>query len=240
MVKILIVEDELIIAEDVRNMLTKMDYEILGNAMDYQEAIDLLEQTTPDLILLDVNLGSKKDGIDLAEEINAKYKIPFIFTTSYSDTQTLSRAKSTKPLNYLVKPFKEEQLFTAIEMALYQLSETPAEEAEDSQALIIKDALFLKDKCRYTKLQINDILWIKSDGNYLEIQTLHKTELIRGTLSNFIERLNQPLFFKTHKSYVVNLAHMSNLESHNITIHQTKLPIAKPYYEELVRKLQIL
>jgi len=85
MVKILIVEDELIIAEDVRQMLTKMNYEIVGNAMDYDEAISILDTTNPDLILLDVNLNCKKDGIDLAETINQKYKVPFIYTTSYSD-----------------------------------------------------------------------------------------------------------------------------------------------------------
>ncbi|WP_298224471.1 response regulator [Flavobacterium sp.] len=243
MVKILIVEDELIIAEDVRQMLTKMNYEIVGNAMDYEEAISMLDNTNPDLILLDVNLNCKKDGIDLAQEINQKYKVPFIYTTSYSDSHTLDRAKATNPVNYLVKPFKEEQLFTAIEMALYKIAastQTTSSEANNSEALVIKDALFLKDKFKYTKLQINDILWIKSDGNYLEIKTLHKEELIRATLSNFIERLNSNIFFKTHKSYVVNLEHMSNLETNFITIQNTKIPIAKPYYDELLKKLNVV
>jgi DNA-binding NarL/FixJ family response regulator len=145
--KILIVEDELIIAEDVRGMLSRMGYEVVGNAMDYSEAIALLENTTPDLVLLDVNLNGKKDGIDLAQTINEAYKIPFIYTTSYSDTPTLQRAKNTNPANYLVKPFKQEQLFTAIEMALYRLSEIPKKEtAPTEKAMIIKDALFIRDK----------------------------------------------------------------------------------------------
>jgi len=114
MVRILIVEDELIIAEDMSNMLSNMGYTIVGIAMDFEEAITLLNEDKPDLILLDVNLGGKKDGINLAEEINLTYNIPFIFTTSYSDTATLERAKKTNPVNYLVKPFKSEQLFTAI------------------------------------------------------------------------------------------------------------------------------
>lgn len=239
MVKILLVEDELIIAEDVCNMLTKMGYDIVGNAMDYDEALSILASVTPDLILLDVNLHGKKDGIDLAEVINEKYKIPFVYTTSYSDAATLERAKATNPINYLVKPFKEEQLFTAIELALHKLSEnTSTEESKDT--LVIKDALFIKDKFKYTKLNINDILWIKSDGNYLEIQTTQKEELIRATLSNFIEKLNSDVFFKTHKSYIVNLEYLTKLETHTVTIADKAIPISKNYYEELIKKLNVV
>jgi len=239
--KILIVEDELIIAEDVRGMLSRMGYEVVGNAMDYNEAIALLENTTPDLVLLDVNLNGKKDGIDLAQTINEAYKIPFIYTTSYSDTPTLQRAKNTNPANYLVKPFKQEQLFTAIEMALYRLSEIPKKEtAPTEKAMIIKDALFIRDKFRYTKLNIHDILWIKSDGNYLEIKTTNSEELIRATLSNFIERLNSNVFFKTHKSYIVNLDYLTKLEPTFVTIVDVRIPISKVYYDVLIRKLNVV
>lgn len=241
MVKILIVEDELIIAEDVKNMLTTMEYEVVDVAMDYDEAIAILETQKPDLILLDVNLNSHKDGIDLAELINEKYKIPFIFTTSYSDSLTLNRAKDTNPINYLVKPFKKEQLFSTIEMALYSLSQENGQTTStDNDALIIKDALFIKDKFKYTKLNISDILWIKSDGNYLEIQTTKKEELIRATLTNFIERLNNELFFRTHKSYIVNLDYLSKIETNYVTIVASKIPITKNYYDELVKKLNVV
>lgn len=244
MVKILIVEDELIIAEDMRTMLAKMSYDVLGVAMDYHEAIGLLKTTQPDLILLDVNLNGTKDGVDLAHEINQTFKIPFIYTTSYADGATIERAKATHPINYLVKPFKQEQLFTTIEMALHRLASlentSVASEPESNDTFIIKDALFIKDKFKYTKLNIHEILWIKSDGNYLEIKTLHKDELIRATLSNFIERLNSQVFFKTHKSYIVNLNYMTNLEHNFVTIQQTKIPIAKNYYDVLVQKLNVV
>jgi two-component SAPR family response regulator len=86
MVRILIIEDELIIAEDMSNMLTKMGYDIVGNAMDFEEAIEILNENSykPDLILLDITLKGAKDGIELAHEINTNYNIPFIFTTSHS------------------------------------------------------------------------------------------------------------------------------------------------------------
>lgn len=240
MIKILIVEDELIIAEDIRNMLSSIGYEVIDVAMDFDDAIAILEKQKPDLILLDVNLNSHKDGIDLAELINEKYKIPFIFTTSYSDSATLNRAKNTHPVNYLVKPFKKEQLYSTIEMSLHAVSNSEHEAPTENDAFIIKDALFLKDKFKYTKLNINDILWIKSDGNYLEIQTTKKEELIRATLSNFIDRLNSDLFFRTHKSYIVNLDYLTKIETNYVTIVASKIPISKNYYDDLLKKLNVV
>jgi DNA-binding LytR/AlgR family response regulator len=243
MIKILIVEDELIIAEDMANMLEKMGYEITGNAMDADEAIDFLNQSKPDLILLDINLGGKKDGITLAAEINEKYQIPFIFTTSYTDGATIERAKKVAPINYLVKPFKPEQLYTAIELAMFNLSKkekVPVADAENEEGLIIRDALFIKEKYRYTKILIADIHWIKSEGNYLELHLANKKELIRATLVSFLERLNRKNFFRTHKSYAVNLDHLSKFEPTSITILNTEIPISKNYADELVKRLNVI
>ncbi|AWI25644.1 LytR/AlgR family response regulator transcription factor [Flavobacterium pallidum] len=242
MVRILIVEDELIISQDMCNMLSNMGYHVIGDAMDYDEAVDLLNKETPDLILLDVNLNGRRDGIDLAIEINNTYKVPFIFTTSYSDAKTLERAKKTNPVNYLVKPFKSEQLFTAIEMALHKLANTSATVSTPQQedTLLIKDAIFIKDKFKYSKIVIADILWIKSEGNYLEVHTVNRDEVIRASMNNFIERLDHKDFFRTHKSYIVNLNYVTHFETSNVTIIDTKIPISKTYIDGLVRRLNII
>ncbi|MDR6967702.1 DNA-binding LytR/AlgR family response regulator [Flavobacterium arsenatis] len=244
MVNILLVEDELIIAEDMTNILEKIGYNVIGVAIDFDEAIEILETEKPDLILLDINLSGKRDGIELAEEINKRFSIPFIFTTSYTDTETLERAKHVNPVNYLVKPFKKEQLYTAIEIAIFNMakkSDSITKNDENyGEALIIKDALFIKDKFKYTKLIINDILWIKSDGNYLEINTLTKKEIIRATMSGFMDRLNRSNFFRTHKSYIVNLDYLSRFETPYVTIVGTKIPISKTFSDELLKRLKIM
>ena len=244
MIKILIVEDELIIAEDMASMLEKMGYEVTGNAMDADEAIDLLNISKPDLILLDINLGGKKDGITLAGEINEKYQVPFIFTTSYTDGATIERAKKVSPINYLVKPYKPEQLYTAIEIAMFNIAKQHEKEvsasAETEEGLIIKDALFIKEKYRYTKINIADILWIKAEGNYLELHLAQKKELIRATLTSFLDRLNRKNFFRTHKSYAVNLDHLSKFEPASITILNTEIPISKNYADDLVKRLNVI
>ncbi|MGV7108090.1 LytR/AlgR family response regulator transcription factor [Flavobacterium sp. U410] len=241
MIKILIVEDELIIAEDIKSILQEQGYHVIGIAMDYKEALRILNQKEkPDLILLDVNLNDNKNGIDLAYYINEHYKIPFIFATSYSDSQTLEKAKETKPVSYLVKPFKKEQLLSTIEISMYKIDQKDEKDSGNSD-IVIKDAVFLKDKFKYTKVYLKDILWIKSDGNYLEIKTgQKKEELIRASLSSFIEKLNKDQFFRTHKSYIVNLNHITNIETNSVSIGDTKIPLSKHYYEDLVKKLNII
>jgi DNA-binding LytR/AlgR family response regulator len=243
MVKIMLVEDEMIIAEDMRWMLEEMGYEVIGNAIDYARAIEILDQKEPDLILLDINLGGQKDGIDLAKTINEKYGVPFIFTTSHTDPGTLERAKEVRPVNYLVKPFKREQLFTAIEVALFNLASANHDEnkaEEMGEGLVIKDAIFIKDKYKYTKLNISDILWMKADKNYLEIHTSGKREIIRATLSGFLEKLNRHNLMRVHKSYAINVDHLSSLEPTRVMIGEATIPITKNYGDELIRKLDIL
>jgi DNA-binding LytR/AlgR family response regulator len=245
MLKILLVEDEGIIAADMENMLEKMGYEVLETAMDYEEAVERLEEETPDLILLDVNLGGKKDGIDLAEFINENYQIPFIFTTSYTDGPTIERAKKVNPIGYLVKPFKQEQLYTTIEMAMFSMAQKvevakPSEQEKESEGLVIKDALFIKDKYRYTKLPLGDILWLKAEGNYVEIYLHDRKELMRNSLTQFLEKLNKPNFFRTHKSYAVNLDFLTRVEPTEIFILDTPVPITKAYHDELIERIEVM
>jgi DNA-binding LytR/AlgR family response regulator len=243
--RILIIEDELIISRDMTAMLTKMGYEVIGDAMDFDEAIEILEREMPDLILLDINLNGKRDGIDLATAINERFHIPFIFTTSYSDAATLQRARQTNPVNYLVKPFKQEQLYTAIEMGLFKAAEIDLSDTEpttynaEERPLIIKGALFIKDKFAYSKLIIEEIRWVKSDGNYLEIYTsAAKPALIRASMGNFMERLDDK-FLRCHKSYIINLEHLTKFETHSVTIGNEVIPISKNYSDELIKRLNI-
>ncbi len=117
-IKILIVEDEPVIAENVSLYLDNHDFEVSGIAYDSDEALQQLRQNTPDAVIMDINLNSDKDGIDIASHINADYKLPFLFLTSYSDKNTLERAKKVKPSGYIVKPFNEKTLLASLEIAI--------------------------------------------------------------------------------------------------------------------------
>lgn len=117
-VRVLIVEDEPIIAENIGMYLNNNDFQVSGIAYDTEEARKQLLQNTPDVVLLDINLGCEEDGIDLAAFINKKYNIPLLFLTSYTDKKTIDRAKEVEPGAFIVKPFNEKTLLASLEIVL--------------------------------------------------------------------------------------------------------------------------
>lgn len=119
-IAILIVEDEALIAVDIKEICEEAGYEIVSICYRASQALYALQQGHFDLVLLDINLEDELSGIDIAQFIlNNKMAIPFIFLTSYSDTQTLNAAKDVHPMGYVVKPFQKEQLISTIEISLY-------------------------------------------------------------------------------------------------------------------------
>lgn len=115
--RILVVEDEVIIADDLCNTLTKLGYETLEPALTYREAITRFDDEPVDMVILDINLGGKKTGIDVANYIRNSSNTPFIYLTSFSDSRTLELAKVTMPYAYLVKPFEPADVLTTLEIA---------------------------------------------------------------------------------------------------------------------------
>lgn len=120
--KILIVEDERIVAEDVKTKLEQVGYAVAGIVNSGEESLKKTEMLKPDLVLMDIVLEGKMDGIEAASEIQSKLNIPVVYLTAYSNQRTLRRAKVTEPCGFIIKPFEAQDLFTNIEMALYRHS----------------------------------------------------------------------------------------------------------------------
>ncbi len=118
--KILVVEDEAIVAEAIRRRLQKLGYTVPATASSGEEAIKKVEENNPDLVLMDIVLQGEMDGIEAAEQIHTRFDIPVVYLTAYSDEKTLLRAKITEPFGYIIKPFKERELQVAIEIALFK------------------------------------------------------------------------------------------------------------------------
>ncbi|MEJ7739273.1 MAG: response regulator transcription factor [Chitinophagaceae bacterium] len=117
-VRVLIIEDEPVIAENIAGYLNNNDFMVSGIAYDSEEARNQLMVNTPDAVLMDINLGSDEDGIDLARFINKNYKVPILFLTSYADKETIQRAKEVEPSAYILKPFHEKALLASLEIAI--------------------------------------------------------------------------------------------------------------------------
>ena len=117
---ILIVEDEAIVAMTIEDTLHEMGYSVVGQAANAEDALRLAKDKRPDLILMDIHIQGDRDGIITAEEINARYGIPIIYLTAYSDDETIQRAAKTRPYGFLTKPFRKNEMYSTIEMALYK------------------------------------------------------------------------------------------------------------------------
>jgi PAS domain S-box-containing protein len=117
---ILLVEDERIVARNLQNELTSMGYKVSAIASSGEEALKKIEETWPDLVLMDIVLKGDMDGVELTEEIRDRYGIPVVYLTAYADDATLRRAKITEPYGYLLKPYAERELHTTIELALFK------------------------------------------------------------------------------------------------------------------------
>lgn len=120
--RILIVEDEKIIALDLQRRLERFGYSVVGMASDGAEAVAAAREGRPDIILMDIMLAGAMDGIEAAKQVRAELGIPVIFLTAYTDERTLDRAKEVEPFGYILKPFKERELYTTIDIALYKHS----------------------------------------------------------------------------------------------------------------------
>ena len=189
-VKILVVEDEIIIADNICMILEDLGYEVAEPAINYEEAVETIAEFQPDLAILDIQLAGKKDGIDLAWHIKENHHFPFIFLTSNADPATVERAKKVMPPAYLVKPFNQDDLFTSLEMALHNFAHQEIKPNTASENVVIQDAFFVKVKDLFHKVKFTDIMYLKSEHVYVEVHTSdNKKYLIRGTLTEIVKKL---------------------------------------------------
>ncbi|TLP77594.1 LytR/AlgR family response regulator transcription factor [Maribacter sp. ACAM166] len=244
-IKILIVEDNVIIADDMQSMLEEIGYEIVDNVIVYEQAVEVLKTQQVDLVLIDIILASDKTGIDLGKHIRENYDIPFIFVTSNSDRATVENAKTVKPNGYLVKPFEQQDLYTSIEIALSNfiygkqnvakgLSSEVVEKDVPMSNSVLKDSIFVKKQHLYYRIQFGDIQFIKADNVYLEVNTVDKKFLVRSPLKDYLEKLPQNKFYRAHKSYIVNVDHIDAINSKDIMINNTLIPISKDFKEFII------
>jgi DNA-binding LytR/AlgR family response regulator len=237
-VKVLIVEDELIIAMNITDILEDLGYETLEVASSYEEAVKLLKSEDPDIAILDVQLKGSKNGIDLAQFIREEYDIPFIFLTSNSGKETVEKAKSVNPSSFLVKPFNTDDLFTSIEIALHNYNQQKKASAND-EGVLVNDALFIKEKGSFIKVKLDEILFFKSHHVYLEVHTKSGGNHLLRSSFNSISTYLPKHFFRVHRSFMINLNHLDSIKSHSLTIQDMEVPLSKRFRDELFQIIQI-
>ncbi len=240
-IKILIIEDELLIAEDMRIHLEKLGYLVTGIASSYDEAMLLASKDLPDIALIDIIIDGNKDGIETAKSLKSNYQLPVIFLTSHSNKDTVEKAKTANPDGYLVKPFNSQDLYTSIEIAFHNHSNVinNSKNLDPDSSIVIKDFIFIKKDYLLVKIKFSELRWIKAEGNYIEIFCENKKFLTRSTLKDFLHKLPEEVFVQVHKSYAVNIEFIDAIELNKIIIGNDKIPISRNLVPEIKRKLQI-
>lgn len=230
--KIGIVEDEMIIASVIQDCLKKLNYEVVEPVISFNDAIEMLYTEQPDMVLIDIRISGNKDGIELAEYIRENYSIPFIYLTANSDKETLTRAKKTNPNAYLLKPFTQSDLYTAIEIGLNNFEMQKTMNSKVQTSIVIKDGYDL------INISFSEIVFLSSADNYVKFYLKNgKSILSRSTISEMISRLPQNLFCQISRSSIINMNFISKVEKNNVLVNDIPLPITSTYRQKLIAQI---
>jgi DNA-binding LytR/AlgR family response regulator len=224
--KIAVVEDELIIATTLVKKLNSLGYEVLAPCSTYNEAIQLLAAERPNVILIDIRLKGKLDGVDLAHYVRNNYEIPIVFATANGDAATIERAKMAKPNAYVIKPFTKQELHAAIEIALVNFTPTTSERLKDNS----KEFVLVKISHDLIRIPSAEIVYMESNGNYVDI-VMHNSRLrrFRITLASLEEQLDLSLFFRVSRSVIVNFKYVAELTTDSVIVGGRSIPSSKAY-----------
>lgn len=249
---VFILEDENIVAKDIEQSLKKLGYNVAGIASSGEKVKELLtEGIAPDIFLMDIMIKGDMNGIEVAEFVKENYGLPVIFLTAYADENTLSKAKITEPYGYILKPFKEIDLHTTIEMALYKHQKTVEIKKEldiystlASETQNGKDYIFVKNKSRFIKICVEDLFYVEALKDYVNFYSKHGKYTIHSTMKDVESKLPEKYYARVHRSFIVNLDKILSIEhvSGRIQLEgiEKSIPIGGSYKEELLAKFNLL
>lgn len=249
--KILIVEDDLLLADRLAELLLEFGYVITDTVHNSTDALRAFRKRLPDLVLMDINLeASKQDGIELAREFNKIVKVPIIFLTGIGGQETAKRAQAVKPANYLMKPYNKRQLEIAIDLAISNFVQESMVSIEHSMSYTSsppcllyssKDFFFVKDNQRYVRIEALDVLWVEGLGTNVKIITEQHTLVLSANLGSFMEQVNHTSLMRVHRSYILNLQKVAAFDSGRAFViykgNQKAIPISKTYRETVFKRL---
>lgn len=210
--KILIVEDEVLIAEFINEMLLDEGYSNIEVVHECDSAIDKFNSFKPEVILLDINIEGRDSGINLAKLKNEEAKV--IYITAQNDVNTIKKAIETNPESYLTKPVKKMDVIAAVKLVSFKIK---------------NDYIIIRDGIKDIKVLYDEMLYVKSDGNYIDIFLQNKKMTIRKSLDLFLTELNNKDFIKVHRSYIVNAKKITSKKSNFIYINGIEIPISRNF-----------
>jgi len=240
-IRILIVEDDMIIAANISVQLTNLGYEVIGIETRGEEAILHASANTPDIILLDINLKGSVNGIEAAIQIQKFKRIPIIYLTANSDEATFTKAKATHPYAFISKPFNNLDLQRTIALVVDQIKENNQDTEDIPENLeVMVDRIFVRHNGRMVKLLLDEILYIEADRNYSNIITSNGNYLISTTLKVVGNEIKNHMFIRVHRSFIVNIFKLDVVADNHLEINRKVIPLSKSFKENLLKHLHTI
>lgn len=230
----------MIIGANISLQLSNLGYKICGIIPRGEEALIFLKDERPDIILLDIQLKGKLDGIETALLIQKEYNIPVIYLTANADDAHFERAKATNPYAFISKPFKKTDLQHAIELAVDRMMAENSKVTNAAPSFILSDRIFVRDHEKMVKIIIKDIYYVEADRNYCRVCSKDREYLLVMTLKDMEEKLPPEHFIRIHRSYMVNLSHIDEVAGSHVVICKKAIPMSKPLRADLLKRLQTI
>lgn len=247
-INILVTEDESIVRKDIERSLKKLGYNVVGSADTGEKAIELALKLKPDIALMDIFLKGEMTGIEAARAIKEQIDIPIIFLTAYADESTLAKAKVTEPHGYILKPFKEIDIHTSIEMAIHKHKKERElkVEADLLRSLTRHTAnaqyIFVKHQSALVKLEVREILYVEALKDYVIVKTTGEEYTIHSTMKDIEKKLPKQHFMRVHRSYIINTDKMKAIAGAGLIIDggDKEIPIGGSFKEALGDRINLL
>lgn len=236
---ILIVEDDKQIAESLAEILEILGHKVAATAESYDQAIEHLDKETIDLALLDIQLKGVKTGIDVAEQLRNNYKVPFVFTTAYADKATIAKAAEHSPYGYIVKPYGMKDINAGIEIAISNHQNVNTLKDEEGN-IFQQNNLFVKVNSRLVRIDPDDIMFVEAKGDYVLFKTKEKGYIVHSTIKNIEEKLDDVRFVRVHRSYIVNINKIVDIEENNLLVDNLVIPVSRNQKPILMSKLNMI
>jgi two-component system response regulator LytT len=244
---VVVVEDEAIIADHIMMTLRSLGFRPWGPAMSLEEAKGYIERGPVDLVLIDINLNGQHDGIELGFYLKKYGNIPHVFLTANTDEQTVQKAKQTVPMGFVVKPFRRDELYSSMEIALsnwefLQSGKSHATGVKESSAPGVNPRFFyVSMDGSKVRLFADEVVFITSAHVYVEINVVDGQKyLVRASMNQILESLPSGRFVRIHRSHCVNISYAERFDGRNLWVNGQSLPVSKSYKDELVRKFPSL
>jgi two-component system response regulator LytT len=246
--KILLVEDEPIVAKDIEMCLERLGHQVIGTVAEGERAIDIIKKTSPDLVVMDITLDGKMDGIDVANQMKEQgLNIPVVFLTANTDRKTFENAKLSEPYGYIIKPFKELDLYTAIEIASQKFTKRSVGTSSSKELLYSipetkknDDVLFVKSNYTLVKVNINELIYVEALKDYVIFHTKNNRYVVHSTMKNMELKLSSEVFIRVHRSFIVRLEDVNSVTPHSLVLESInkEVPIGGSYKENLMNRLK--